>query len=97
MDDLNIIKIVEELGYPYLKFNVKDIFEDRKNYDSPETLDTLFFKIISINNKIISKKLSQQFLDKIKDLNIGNVEEVFIPYFGSYILIHLYEQDYLLK
>jgi hypothetical protein len=92
MDNLQIIKIVEEIVNPYFIFNL-DYYKDITNNPEPiiEELPVLFFRANCHHDKykisIISKNKQRELVEKIEKLNVGNVSLELIPYFGRYIIV----------
>jgi hypothetical protein len=87
-----IIKSIEEIVKPFFNFEIDDFYGDRGGLPYPkiETLQHLYFKKNGRDRRLnISKIEEQQMLNKIKDLNVGQVELIKIPSFGIYIHIKL--------
>jgi hypothetical protein len=89
MNNLEIMQTIEQICFPYFKFNIEDFYGDRGSsiYPDIEELHTLFFKLQIINKTLIGKYKRQEYVDKIKELDIGDVYISHIQSFGTYILI----------
>lgn len=90
MNNLEIIKLVEEIVSPYFEFNLADFYGDRGSCEYPkiEELKILFFKLNGRDKKLRINKVDQQkMVDKIKNLNIESVELSYVQSFGRYIII----------
>ena len=61
-------------------------------------MKTIFFKLKTIKGKLCSKEKQEELVDKVRELNIGNVEIMKIQAFGTYMCIELYDDiNYVLK
>jgi hypothetical protein len=89
MNNYEIIKAIEKIVYPHFEFNIEDFYGDKGSCEYPkiEDLKVLFFKLKTINNKVISKIKQQELVNEIINLNIGSVEISTIQSFGRYIVI----------
>lgn len=93
MNNHEIINLVEEIVQPHFKFEMDDFYGDRGGapYPKIENLKILYFKK---NDKklVMTKTEEHSFLDKIKALNVLNIDSVEIikfPYIGHFICIHI--------
>jgi hypothetical protein len=92
MTNAEIIKRVEEIVYPYFRFNAQDFYGDRGGaMIEIEDMWMLFFKFDGINKKTrgTSRLKQQELLDRVKN-NIENIESAelsTVSSFGRYIVI----------
>lgn len=88
----SIINIIENIVKPYWKFNMDDIYGDRCGFQYPniEELSVLYFKAINQNSSKHQTKLEQdQMIEKLNELNFGEIEIIKIPSVGKFIKIIL--------
>ena len=100
MNNQEIIQMVEQICFPFFKFNMDFHCDRGYSIDTDvEELHTLFFKFRSVGRLVISKSKRQEYVDKIKELDIGYVEIVNVQSFGTYIVIQniKYTNEYILK
>lgn len=94
------IQAINKIVSPYFEFNVIDIYGDRGSCDLPkiEELSTIYFKLKTIRGKSCSKEQREELADKVRELNIGDVDLIKIEGFGIYMSIKIYEDiNYVLK
>lgn len=93
MNNINIIETIEKIMYPYFTFNIDDFYGDKGSCEYPkiEEMTTLFFKLNGKNRKLSLSKNKQQYIDKIKNLNIGTLEVCKVQSLGIYIVITPYK------
>jgi len=92
MNNYEIIKLVEEIVFPYFEFNMVDMYGDRGSavYPSIEDINTLYFKKNGKDRKLIINKVEEKaMVEKIKNLNIGTVELVRMTFYGIYIVVNV--------
>lgn len=98
MDNINAInKIVN----PHFELNLDDLYGNRGGSGPPnvEELSILYFKLKRVKGKFCTKEKQEELVDKVRELNIGDVEFIIIRDFGAYISVELYEGgiNYVLK
>ena len=89
---MNTVKLIEDIVSPHFELNIEDFYGDRGSciYPTIEEMHTLFFKLNGKHfRKLISKNERLKLADKVRDLNIGEVELSSIPSFGCYIVVTL--------
>jgi hypothetical protein len=92
MNNHEKISLIEQIVQPYFNFEMDDLYGDRGGlpYPNIEELTHLYFKKNGKDRKLVlSKSEEQLMLDKIKNLNIGEVKLIQIPSFGIYIHVKL--------
>ena len=89
MNNLEIIKAVEEIVCPHFCFNIEDFYGDKGSCVYPEITEmtTLVFKLDGKRNQILPKHELETMVHKIKCLNVGSVEIMTIQSFGKYIVV----------
>lgn len=94
------IQAINKIVNPHFELNLDDLYGNRGGSGPPnvEELSTLFFKLKAVGRKLCSKEKREELVDKVRELNIGDVELMTIRDFGTYISVELYEGiNYVLK
>ena len=95
-----IIDKISKIVEPNWKFNMDDIYGDRGllHYPQIEELEILHFKLDGkIFRKLFSKLEQEELINKINELNIGQISKVEIvqyQFIGLFILIQLNKYNY---
>lgn len=92
MDNYEKIRVIEEIVNPYFKFEMHDIYGDRGGLPYPkiENLEYLYFKKNGKDRKlVITKNEEQIMINKIKELDFGQVEFIKIMGIGVFIFINM--------
>lgn len=95
MNNREIINAINEIVNPHFIFNIGGIHEDKWSlvFKNIEELNTLYFKLDGKKKSIISKNKQDELVEKIKNLNIGTVENIKVNGIGRFIVIDLYTEN----
>lgn len=93
MNNTEIVELVNKILHPYYEFNLEDIYGDRGSCIIPNVNDVneLYFKRKSRDHKYrilsLCKKNENELVNKVKELNVGDVDTFNIMAIGKFIRI----------